>query len=180
MKNRVRQINAQSKLVEMETLSRLESLIRSTGPLPGRKVVFFISDGFVMDSKRSSGRDVMQSLANEAARVGAVVYTLDTRSNFFGASVDASRNEYPDFGSRTATGAWPKARPRRNRWRLWPTKPADAHILIPTRSMTPCRKLYAKALLITCWPGGRTRRIRRPENLASMWLSKIVRTCVSA
>lgn len=66
VKNRVRQINAQSKLVETETLSRLESLIRSTRPLAGPKVFFFISDGFVMDSKRSSGRDVMQSLTNEA------------------------------------------------------------------------------------------------------------------
>jgi VWFA-related protein len=102
VKNRVRQINSQSKLVEIETLSRLESLIRSTGPLPGRKVVFFISDGFVMDNKRSSGIDVMLRVTSEAARVGAVVYTLDTRSNFFGASVDASRNEYPDFGPRTA------------------------------------------------------------------------------
>lgn len=102
VKNRVRQINAQSKLVELQTLSRLENLIRSTGPLPGRKVVFFISDGFVMDSKRSNGRDVMQSLANEAARVGAVIYSLDTRSNTFGASVDASKNDYPDFSSRTA------------------------------------------------------------------------------
>ncbi len=102
VKNRVRQINAQSKLVEIETLSRLESLIHSTGPLPGRKVVFFISDGFVMDNKRSSGSDVMQSLTSEAARVGAVVYSLDTRSNLFGSSVDASRNEYPDFGPRTA------------------------------------------------------------------------------
>jgi VWFA-related protein len=102
VKNRVRQINAQSKLVEIQTLSRLESLIHSTAPLPGRKVVFFISDGFVMDNKRSSGRDVMQNLANEAARVGAVIYSLDTRGNFFGASVDASRNDYPDFGSRTA------------------------------------------------------------------------------
>jgi VWFA-related protein len=102
VKNRVRQINSQSRLVEIETLSRLESLIRSTGPLPGRKVVFFISDGFVMDNKRSGGVDVMQRVTSEAARVGAVVYTLDTRSNFFGASVDASRNEYPDFGARTA------------------------------------------------------------------------------
>ena len=102
VKNRVRQINAQSKLVEMETLSRLEGLIRSTGPLAGRKVLFFISDGFVMDSKRSSGRDVMQSLTREAARVGAVIYTLDTRANFLGAGVDASKNDYPDFGSRTA------------------------------------------------------------------------------
>jgi VWFA-related protein len=102
VKNRVRQINVQSKLVEMQTLSKLESLIRSTGPLAGRKLFFFISDGFVMDIKRSSGRDVMQSLTNEAARVGAVIYTLDTRTNFLGAGVDASKNDYPDFGSRTA------------------------------------------------------------------------------
>ena len=102
VKNRVRQINAQSKLAETETLSRLESLIRSTAPLAGRKVVFFISDGFVVDIKRSNGRDVMQRVANEAARVGAVVYTLDTRANFLGAGVDASKNDYPDFGSRTA------------------------------------------------------------------------------
>jgi VWFA-related protein len=102
VKNRVRQINAQSKLAENETLSRLESLIHSTAPLAGRKVFFFVSDGFVMDIKRSSGRDVMQRLASEAARVGVVVYSLDTRANFLGAGVDASRNEYPDFGPRTA------------------------------------------------------------------------------
>ena len=102
VKNRVRQINAQSKLSELETLSRLETLIRSSAPLAGRKIVFFLSDGFVMDIKRSNGRDVMQRVANEAARVGAVVYTLDTRANFLGASVDASRNDYPDFSPRTA------------------------------------------------------------------------------
>ncbi|MDX6443351.1 MAG: hypothetical protein QOH71_425 [Blastocatellia bacterium] len=102
VKNRVRQINSQSRLAEIETLSRLESLIRSTAPLAGRKIVFFISDGFVMDNKRSSGLDVMQSVAHEADRVGAVVYTLGTRANVFGAGADASRNEYPDFDPRTA------------------------------------------------------------------------------
>jgi VWFA-related protein len=102
VKNRVRQINAQSKLAEIDTLSRLESLIHSSGPLPGRKLVFFISDGFVMDIKRSNGADTMRTLANEAARMGVVIYTLDTRSNLFGSSVDVSKNDYPDFSSRTA------------------------------------------------------------------------------
>jgi len=102
VRNRVQQINAQSKLAENQTLSRLERLIRSTAPLAGRKVIFFVSDGFVMDIKRSNGRDVMQRVTNEAARVGVVVYTLDTRANFLGAGVDASSNEYPDFGPRTA------------------------------------------------------------------------------
>ena len=103
VKNRVRQINAQSKLAELDTLSSLESLMRSTAPLTGRKLLFFISDGFVVDPKRSQGLDVMQRVAKEAARVGLVVYSLDTRSNFFGPGVDASQNGYPDFSARTAS-----------------------------------------------------------------------------
>jgi VWFA-related protein len=101
VKNRVQQINAQSKLIELETLSRLESLIRSTAPLPGRKLVFFISDGFVMDSKRSNGIDVLRRVVDEAARVGAVVHSLDTRAVVWDGGADVSRNDYPDFGSRT-------------------------------------------------------------------------------
>lgn len=102
VRNRVRQINAQSKDAEIETLSRLQSLIRSTAPLAGRKVFFFVSDGFVLDLKRSNGRDLMQNLADDAARAGAVIYSLDPRANFFGPGADASRNDHPEFGSRTS------------------------------------------------------------------------------
>ena len=105
VRNRVRQINAQSSNAEIETLSRLESLIRSTAPLAGRKLIFFISDGFVVEARRSNGSDVMRRVANEAARVGVVIYSLDTRSNFLGAGVDTSKNDYPDFSARTA-GRW--------------------------------------------------------------------------
>ena len=96
VKNRVSQINAQSAIHEIETLSRLESLMRSTAPLAGRKVVFFISDGFVVDTRRSSGADIVRRVGNEAARVGVVIYTLDTRSSFVGTGVDVSKNEFPD------------------------------------------------------------------------------------
>jgi VWFA-related protein len=96
VKNRVSQINAQSAIHEIETLSRLERLMRSTAPLAGRKVVFFISDGFVVDTRRSSGADIVRRVGNEAARVGVVIYTLDTRSSFVGTGVDVSKNEFPD------------------------------------------------------------------------------------
>ena len=102
VKNRVNQINAQAKIAEVDTLSRLESLMRSTGPLPGRKLMFFISDGFVVDTKRSSGADVMRRVATEAARVGMVVYSLGTRSLSLGPGTDVSSNAYPDFSPRTA------------------------------------------------------------------------------
>jgi VWFA-related protein len=100
--NRVRQINGQSRLAELDTLSRLEGLMRSTTPLPGRKLLFFMSDGFVVDPKRSNGSDVMRRVANEAARVGVVVYSLSTRANVFGPGIDVSSNGYPDFSPRTA------------------------------------------------------------------------------
>ena len=100
--NRVRQINAQSTIAELNTLSRLEGLLRSTTPLAGRKVLFFISDGFVVDTMRSNGSDVMWRVVREAARVGVVIYSLDTRSNSVGPGVDVSKSAYPDFSPRTA------------------------------------------------------------------------------
>ncbi|HEY0349976.1 MAG TPA: VWA domain-containing protein [Pyrinomonadaceae bacterium] len=102
VKNRVQQINAQAKTAELETLSRLESFVRSTAPLAGRKVVFFISDGFVVDTKRSNGLEVMQRVSVEAAKVGAVIYSLGTRANVFGPGADVSRSDFPDTGGGTA------------------------------------------------------------------------------
>jgi len=102
VKNRVRQINQQGKTAELATLSALENMIRSTGPLPGRKVVFFISDGFIADLKRSNGAEAIQRIGKQAADVGAVIYPLDTRATFFGPGADVSRNEYPDYSGGTA------------------------------------------------------------------------------
>jgi VWFA-related protein len=102
VKQRLRQINSQSRIVEMQTLLGLESLMRSSLPLVGRKLVFFISDGFIVDVKKSSAPDILRRVVNEAARVGAVVYTMDTRAIFSDPHVDAGRNDYPDFSSRQA------------------------------------------------------------------------------
>jgi VWFA-related protein len=102
VKNRVRQINQQGKTAELATLSGLENLIRSTGPLPGRKVVFFISDGFIADIKRSNGAEAIQRISKQAANAGAVIYALDTRAVFFGPGADVSRNDYPDYSGGTA------------------------------------------------------------------------------
>ena len=101
--NRVRQINAQSTIAEVNTLSRLLNFMRSTTPLAGRKLLFFISDGFVVDVKRSNGSEVMRRVANEAARNNVVIYSLGTRATTLGSSIDVSKNDYPDFSPRTAS-----------------------------------------------------------------------------
>ncbi|HKG14421.1 MAG TPA: VWA domain-containing protein [Pyrinomonadaceae bacterium] len=101
VRNRLRQINAQGMQAEQATFAGLGGLLESSAPLAGRKLVFFISDGFVSDYKRSNGPDVLRIVTEEAARVGAVVYTLDARGTFGDPAVDASRNDYPDFAVRT-------------------------------------------------------------------------------
>jgi VWFA-related protein len=102
VKNRVQQINQQGKLTELATLFSLENLIQSTAPLPGRKVIFFVSDGFIADIKRSSGAEVIKTIAKQSASVGAVIYSLDTRPPYFGSGADVSHNDYPDSSGGTA------------------------------------------------------------------------------
>src|ERR1700730_16442985 len=53
VRQRVRAINAQSRPIEDHTLYGLENLMRSSASLVGRKLVFFISDGFIVDVKKS-------------------------------------------------------------------------------------------------------------------------------
>jgi VWFA-related protein len=99
VKNRVRQINVQSKTEANQTLDVLQSLMRSSAALPGRKLVVFLSDGFLVDPRRSNALDIMRRVMDEAARAGVVVYTMDVRGTYSDAAVDAGRNDYPDLSS---------------------------------------------------------------------------------
>ncbi|MDT5121788.1 MAG: hypothetical protein QOC96_1270 [Acidobacteriota bacterium] len=96
VKNRTRQINAQSKVATTDTLSGLESLLRSSSQLPGRKLVFFISDGFIAEARGTYVMNMLERVTTMAARVGAVVYTMDARGTFSDPAVDAGRNDFPD------------------------------------------------------------------------------------
>ena len=100
VRNRVRQINIQSKTEADQTLNVLQSLMRSSAALPGRKLVVFLSDGFLVDPRRSSVLDIMRRVTDEAARAGVVVYTMDVRGTYSDAAVDAGRRTVaiaPDY-----------------------------------------------------------------------------------
>jgi len=104
VKNRVRRISEYSKTVTNELLGVLESLMQSSAQLPGRKLVFFISDGFLTDVRGSNSMQLLKRVTEMAARTGVVVYTMDARGTFNDPAVDASRNEFPD-GLATGTQA---------------------------------------------------------------------------
>jgi hypothetical protein len=81
----------------------LESLMRSSARLPGRKLVFFVSDGFL-----SQGGPLGDNLSNRvrqitdaAQRANVVIYTIDARGLVSG-TLDATNNLLPDANGRMA------------------------------------------------------------------------------
>jgi VWFA-related protein len=79
VRGRAGQIQAQSAYMTRNTLSGLESLIKSARNLPGRKIVFFLSGGFLVDNRRGDASDRMRDITNAAAKSGVVIYSMDTR-----------------------------------------------------------------------------------------------------
>jgi VWFA-related protein len=104
LRNRLRQVDMQGSMTTADTLEALEGLIFSSANLPGRKVVFFLSDGFIINDRKTGAMDSLRRVTKAASRSGAVVYTMDLRGTIFnlGSSVDASTNDYIDPSARRA------------------------------------------------------------------------------
>ena len=79
IKNRARDIVAQSEPLASNTLTSLESLIRDMASLPGRKLIFFLSDGFQIEDSTTNSAARFRSATQLAARSGVVIYSLNTR-----------------------------------------------------------------------------------------------------
>ena len=102
LKSRITQISAQSRADTANTIDVLQSLMQSSASLPGRKLVFFLSDGFIVDPRGSSALSRLHEATQIAARSGAVIYSVDMRGSFLEAAVDASSSDYIDMTSRHA------------------------------------------------------------------------------
>lgn len=81
--------------IAARTLSTLRNLLRAAEGLPGRKLVFFLSDGFVLQYTRSDIVARLMDLTTAAARAGILVYTLDSRGLVTG-TPDAKTGGAPD------------------------------------------------------------------------------------
>ena len=91
--NRARMILLQAASVISNTYASLESLMRSSEQMPGRKLAFFISDGFLLDTgpRNSDPRDRLGRITDAAQRAGVVIYTIDARGLVSGL-LDATNN----------------------------------------------------------------------------------------
>jgi VWFA-related protein len=89
-KNRAQMIAVESAPATDDTLRLLEGLMRTAAQLPGRKVVFVISDGFYLNDRKTGAIDRIKRVTDAAGRAGVVIYTLDARG-IVGDSIDINR-----------------------------------------------------------------------------------------
>jgi len=79
VRGRASQMLHYSASLNKTTMTTLGSLVHTSGQLPGRKVVFFISDGFFLDTRNSDTVEQLRRIASAAAASGVVIYSLDAR-----------------------------------------------------------------------------------------------------
>jgi VWFA-related protein len=100
-RNSARGVLMQAGNITQNTYASLESLMRSSARAPGRKLAFFISDGFLMDTG-PHGPDLRSKLDNiidAAQRAGVVVYTIDARGLVTDRAEVTQGNARMDFGA---------------------------------------------------------------------------------
>lgn len=79
VRDRAHTILQQAATIASQSLFGVESLVRSTAALPGRKLLFFLSDGFFLDDRNSINRDQVRHVTSLAAHNSVVIYSIDTR-----------------------------------------------------------------------------------------------------
>jgi VWFA-related protein len=99
--NRARLILLQAASVIVNTYSSLERLMQSSAMFPSRKLAFFISDGFLLETgpRNADPRNALSRIIDEAMRAGVVVYSIDARGLISG-QLDATNNVPVDMQGR--------------------------------------------------------------------------------
>ena len=70
---------SQAAQFNSHTLVGLERLVKTAKDLPGRKIVFFLSGGFLIENRRGDSFSKIRDVTYAAARSGVVIYSMDTR-----------------------------------------------------------------------------------------------------
>lgn len=100
VKNSARAVLMQAAQITQNTYNSLESLMRSAARAPGRKLAFFVSDGFLLDAgpHAAANRDKLEHVIDAAQRAGVVVYTIHSQGLVNDAFIDP-QNKRPVDGN---------------------------------------------------------------------------------
>ncbi|HJT65334.1 MAG TPA: VWA domain-containing protein [Pyrinomonadaceae bacterium] len=102
VKNSARAVLMQAAQITQNTYNSLESLMRSAARAPGRKLAFFVSDGFLLDAgpHAAATRDKLEHVIDAAQRGGVVVYTIHAKGLVNSTFVDPGGRRPFDGGGR--------------------------------------------------------------------------------
>ena len=102
VKNSARAVLMQSAQITQNTYHSLESAMRSLSRSPGRKLAFFISDGFLLDAgpRAANVRDKLDHVIDAAQRAGVVVYTIHAAGLVNSSFLDPGNNRPMDVQGR--------------------------------------------------------------------------------
>jgi len=103
--NRARAITTNTAPDTRNTLVMLEGLMRTAAQLPGRKLMFLISDGFYLNDPQTGSLDRIKKITDAAGRAGVVIYTLDARG-LVSDALDALNNRTVDSEGLTMGGVF--------------------------------------------------------------------------
>lgn len=104
IQGRASQISQQAAFITNGTLNSLKVVVKNASGLPGRKLVFLISDGFLLDNRNSDSNDRLRLITSAAAAAGVIIYSIDARGLTAGLP-DASRETSFDPSGRLTRGA---------------------------------------------------------------------------
>jgi VWFA-related protein len=104
VRERAQNMLKQSGNITNNTLLGLESLMRSSAQLPGRKVVFLVSDGFFLNDRNTGFGDKLKQITDAAVRSGTVIYSLDARGMVSMTDVSTNRPDPDGKLSRSNVG----------------------------------------------------------------------------
>ena len=104
LRARARGILLMANAISKMTYSVLEQVVRSSASLPGRKIVFFVSDGFVSDPMNSDYSTRMRRITDAASRSNTVIYTYDARGLEAGFPEEGSTASNQRLAFRTQSG----------------------------------------------------------------------------
>jgi VWFA-related protein len=79
VRGRAQAIQSQAARFNQNTLVGLHRLVQTAKNLPGRKLVFFLSGGFLIENRRSDTISKVRDITSASARSGVVIYSMDTR-----------------------------------------------------------------------------------------------------
>ncbi len=101
---RASQLLVEASAATTRTLATLKGFIDTTASMPGRKIVFLLSDGFFLDRNNSDNAYRVQRITAAAARSGVVIYSIDARGLTSGLP-DASTSVLADPSGRLQRAA---------------------------------------------------------------------------